>query len=36
MVKHRRKYLRELKVELAERVLAGASVLEVARDEEIR
>ena len=35
MGKHRRKYPRELKVELVERVLAGASSLEVARDEEI-
>lgn len=35
MGKHRRKYSRELKVELVERVLAGRSALEVARDEEI-
>jgi len=35
MGKHRRKYSRELKVELVERVLAGRSPLEVARDEEI-
>jgi transposase-like protein len=35
MGKHRRKYSRELKVELVERVLAGRSTLEVARDEEI-
>jgi len=35
MGKQRRKYSRELKVELVERVLAGASALEVARDEEI-
>ena len=35
MGKYRRKYSRELKVELVERVLAGASALEVARDEEI-
>jgi transposase-like protein len=31
----RRKYTRELKVELVERVLAGREVLEVARDEDI-
>jgi transposase-like protein len=31
----RRKYSRELKVELVERVLAGRSPLEVARNEEI-
>lgn len=31
----RRKYTRELKVELVERVLAGREVLEVARDEGI-
>jgi len=35
MGKHRRKYSRELKVELVERVLAGRSPLGVARDEEI-
>jgi transposase-like protein len=35
MGKQRRKYSRELKVELVERVLAGRSPLEVARDEEI-
>lgn len=31
----RRKYSRELKMELVERVLAGRSTLEVARNEEI-
>ena len=31
----RRKYSKELKAELVERVLAGRSALEVARDEEI-
>ncbi|MCG9479930.1 MAG: transposase [Actinomycetia bacterium] len=35
MGKQRRKYSIELKMELVERVLAGASALEVARDEEI-
>jgi len=35
MGKQRRKYSRELKVELVEMVLAGRSALEVARDEGV-
>ena len=35
MGKHRRKYPRELKVELVERVLAGREALEVAKEEDI-
>jgi transposase-like protein len=35
MGNNRRKYSRELKMELVERVLAGASALEVAKDEAI-
>ena len=35
MGKQRRKYSKELKVELVEKVLAGREALEVARDEEI-
>jgi len=35
MGKKRRKYSRELKIELAEKVLAGREALEVARDEGI-
>jgi len=35
MGKKRRKYSKELKIELVEKVLAGREALEVARDEEI-
>ena len=35
MGKQRRKYSRELKVELVEKVLAGSATLEVAKDEGI-
>jgi len=35
MGKQRRKYSKELKVELVEKVLAGRGTLEVARDEGI-
>ena len=36
MGKQRRKYSKELKVELVEKVLAGRETLEVAKDEGIR
>lgn len=35
MGKHRRKYSRDLKIELVESVLSGKSTLEVARENEI-
>ena len=35
MGKQRRKYSRELKIELVEKVLAGKETLEVAKEEEI-
>jgi transposase-like protein len=35
MGKQRRKYSKELKIELVEKVLAGRGTLEMARDEEI-
>jgi len=35
MGKQRRKYSKELKIELVEKVLAGRSTLEVAKDEGI-